>query len=112
MMKESEEIYLRHIFDAIKNIEKYTINIDYNQFEKNSMVYHAVIYQILVIGEAVKNLSEELKDEYPSIPWRNIAGTRDRLIHGYFEIQLNEIWKVVTTDLNDLKDVVSSILED
>ncbi len=76
------------------------------------MVYHAVIYQILVIGEAVKNLSEELKDEYPSIPWRNIAGTRDRLIHGYFEIQLNEIWKVVTTDLNDLKDVVSSILED
>jgi len=111
-MKESEEIYLRHIFDAIKNIEKYTINIDYNQFQKNSMVYHAVIYQILVIGEAVKNLSEELKDEYPSIPWRNIAGTRDRLIHGYFEIQLNEIWKVVTTDLNDLKNVISSILED
>jgi uncharacterized protein with HEPN domain len=66
-MKESEEIYLRHIFDAIKNIERYTRNIDYNQFEKNSMVYHAVIYQILVIGEAVKNLSEELKDEHPSI---------------------------------------------
>ncbi|MEN6378623.1 MAG: DUF86 domain-containing protein [Methanofastidiosum sp.] len=111
-MKESEEIYLRHILDAIVNIENYTRNIDYSKFEKNSMAYHAVIYQILVIGEAVKNISEELKEDYPDIPWRNIAGTRDRLIHGYFEIQLSEIWKVVTSDLIDLKNVVESILEE
>jgi uncharacterized protein with HEPN domain len=111
-MKESEEIYLRHILDAIVNIENYTRNIDYSEFEKNSMTYHAVIYQILVIGEAVKNISEELKEDYPEIPWRNIAGTRDRLIHGYFEIQLSEVWKVVTSDLIDLKNVVESILEE
>ncbi|HOC77519.1 MAG TPA: DUF86 domain-containing protein [Methanofastidiosum sp.] len=111
-MKESQEIYLRHILDAINNIEKYTKNLDYSKFQKNSMAYHAVIYQILVIGEAVKNLSDETKDDYPDVPWRNIAGTRDRLIHGYFEIQLKEIWKVVTDDLNDLKQVILAILED
>ncbi len=60
-MKEKEEIYLRHILDAINNIEKYTKNLDFSEFEKNSMTYHAVIYEILVIGEAVKNLSGEQK---------------------------------------------------
>ena len=50
------------------------------------MINSAVIFQIIIIGEAVKNISEELKEDYPDIPWRNIAGTRDRLIHGYFEI--------------------------
>ena len=76
------------------------------------MINSAVIFQIIIIGEAVKNISEELKEDYPDIPWRNIAGTRDRLIHGYFEIQLSEVWKVVTYDLTDLKDVVNSILEE
>jgi len=76
------------------------------------MINSAVIFQIIIIGEAVKNLSGELKEDYPDIPWRNIAGTRDRLIHGYFEIQLSEVWKVVAYDLNELKNVVYSILED
>lgn len=111
-MKENDEIYLRHVKEAINNIETYTKNLDFSSFEKNSMIYHAVIYQILVIGEAVKNISEEIKIDFPEIPWRNIAGTRDRLIHGYFEIQLKEIWKVVTDDLNDLKQVILAILED
>ena len=86
--------------------------MDYVDFVNNSVIYNAVIYQILVIGEAVKNLSENLKEDHPEIPWRNIAGTRDRLIHGYFEIELSEVWKVVTCDLNDLKNVVTSIIED
>ncbi|HNR44157.1 MAG TPA: DUF86 domain-containing protein [Methanofastidiosum sp.] len=111
-MKKSEEIYLRHILDAIKNIEKYTRNTNYSEFQKNSMINSAVIFQIIIIGEAVKNISEELKEDYPDIPWKNIAGTRDRLIHGYFEIQLSEVWKVVVSDLNDLKNVVMAILEE
>ncbi|KYC53024.1 MAG: hypothetical protein BWX56_01623 [Euryarchaeota archaeon ADurb.Bin023] len=76
------------------------------------MINSAVIFQIIIIGEAVKNISEELKEDYPDIPWRNIAGTRDRLIHGYFEIQLSEVWEVVVSDLNDLKNVVMAILEE
>ncbi|HNV94788.1 MAG TPA: DUF86 domain-containing protein [Methanofastidiosum sp.] len=111
-MKKSEEIYFRHILNAIKNIEMYTRNINYSEFQKNSMINSAVIFQIIIIGEAVKNISEELKEDYPDIPWRNIAGTRDRLIHGYFEIQLSEVWEVVVSDLNDLKNVVMAILEE
>lgn len=76
------------------------------------MINSAVIFQIIIIGEAVKNISEELKEDYPDIPWRNIAGTRDRLIRGYFEIQLSEVWDVVVSDLNDLKNVVMAILEE
>lgn len=76
------------------------------------MINSAVIFQIIIIGEAVKNISEELKEDYPDIPWRNIAGTRDRLIHGYFEIQLSEVWEVVVSDLNDLKNVIMAILEE
>ncbi|HNZ61184.1 MAG TPA: DUF86 domain-containing protein [Methanofastidiosum sp.] len=93
-------------------MDKYTININYSEFQKNSMINSAVIFQIIIIGEAVKNISEELKEDYPDIPWRNIAGTRDRLIHGYFEIQLSEVWEVVVSDLNDLKNVVMAILEE
>ncbi|NMA30312.1 MAG: DUF86 domain-containing protein [Candidatus Methanofastidiosa archaeon] len=74
-MKKSEEIYFRHILDAIKNIEMYTRNINYSEFQKSSMISSAVIFQIIIIGEVVKNISEELKEDYPNIPWRNIAVT-------------------------------------
>lgn len=80
--------YLRHILDAIARVEEYTRGVDQEAFERTPLVQDGVIRQIMVIGEAVKLLSEELRDKYPSIPWRDVARMRDTLIHRYSGINV------------------------
>ena len=69
----------------------------------------AVIRNIEIIGEAVKKLSEEIRLEYSSIPWKAIAGTRDRLIHGYFGVNIDIVWDISTKDLSEIKREIQSI---
>ena len=84
MRKKDDIVYLKHILDAIRLIEEYLQTKNYNDFIKNRMLQDAVIREIEILGEAAKNLSNELKNKYPEIPWRRIAGMRNKLIHGYF----------------------------
>ncbi|GCC10853.1 hypothetical protein IPdc08_00891 [archaeon] len=76
------------------------------------MVKSAVIRKIEIIGEAVKNISEEMKQDYPEIPWKNIAGMRDKLIHGYFGVDEERVWEVTQKDLLLLKEQISEILKE
>lgn len=84
-MRDSK-VYIDDIKDAIKKIEEYTKEVTYPSFEKNQMLVDAVIRNLAIIGEAVKNLSQDIKKEFPAVEWKKIAGLRDILVHAYFGI--------------------------
>ncbi len=71
----------------------------------------AIVRLLEIVGEASKNVSDELKANYPQVPWKPIAGTRDRLTHGYFDVDLDIIWEIITSDLPPLIETLESILQ-
>ena len=108
---ERDEAFIKHIRDAIKNIEEYIQGIGKEEFldEKNKMVRNAVVREFEIIGEATKRLSEELKNLNPDLPWRDIEGMRNKLIHEYFGVDMAVVWKTIESDLPILKKVVEKI---
>lgn len=111
-MARDELLYLRHVLDAINIIEEYLYGVDEAHFKATRLLQDGTIRQIEIIGEAVKNLSKDIRKSYPEIPWQDIAGMRDRLIHGYFGVDIEEVWETAKQDLPILKDQVKSILKD
>jgi uncharacterized protein with HEPN domain len=105
-----DAVYLRHIQDAISRIEEYVAGLDQEAFMSTRLVQDGVIRQFEIIGEATKNLTEALKDRYPDIPWKDIAGMRDKLIHQYFGIDLAAVWETVVHDLPPFKFDISQVL--
>ena len=108
-MIRDDVVYLRHIQDAINQIEVYVAGLDYETFMSSRLVQDGVIRQFEIIGEATKNLTEALKERHQDIPWKDIAGMRDKLIHQYFGVDLSAVWETVVYDLPPLKDVISRI---
>jgi uncharacterized protein with HEPN domain len=109
-MKQTDTVYLKHILDAISKINLYLTGIDETAFQQNSLVQDGVIRQLEIIGEATKRLSDDLRQSQPNIPWKLIAGMRDKLIHHYFGVDLDAVWLTATEDLPPLKQTVQSIL--
>jgi uncharacterized protein with HEPN domain len=105
-----DELYLRHILDSIERIESYA-RTGKEEFIKTSHWHDAAIRNFEVIGEAAKRLSEGFKQRNTSIPWKNITGFRDVLIHDYMGVDLEAVWLVIEKDLPALKRVVVSALE-
>ena len=110
-MRKDDSVYLRHVLDAICRIEEYTRDITYRDFLNNHLRQDAVIRQIEVIGEAVKKLSSELKKAHPEVPWKDVAGMRDKLIHDYFGVDLDAVWDTGEKDIPRLKDKIRAIVE-
>lgn len=110
-MQRTYKVYLSDILEAIQNIQQYTENLSFEDIRKSKMVRDAVIRNLEIIGEAVKNIPDEIKSKYPEIAWRKVAGLRDRLIHRYFEVDFEILWDVITAELPDLKNKISAILE-
>ena len=104
-------VYLRHIRDAIARIGKYTAQ-GRKAFFEDSMVQDAVIRNLEVIGEAVRGLPPELKHRHPEIPWRSITALRNVLIHEYFGVDLEIVWRVVQRRIPTLKRHVEAMLAD
>ena len=76
-----DSVYLHHMVDAIRAIAKYIEGVDAEEFRANDMMQDAVVRQISIIGEAAKRVSAETRSEYPDVPWRDMAGMRDKLVH-------------------------------
>jgi uncharacterized protein with HEPN domain len=102
-------IYLRHIRDAIGKIESY-VAVGRDEFMKASHWQDAVVRQLEIIGEATKRLSQPLREKYPQIPWRQVAGLRDVLIHDYALVDLQAVWQITQKELPELRGVVDAIL--
>ena len=107
-----DKAYLKHILDAISNIEKFIEGVNKENFLGNIEKQYAVLRGLEIIGEATKNLSEELKKKHPNIPWKEIAGMRDKLIHQYFGVNLDLVWETIKTKLPELKTQISEILKE
>ncbi len=103
MSKRSDIDLLEDILICMEKIQTYVAYLSYDQFKDDAKTQDAIIRNIEVIGEAVKQLSDVMKAKYPGIPWKEIAGTRDRLIHDYFGVNIDIIWEIATIDIPKLK---------
>ena len=111
-MVKDNFVYLNHILTCIHFIEKYTNNKSYKDLVENSMMQDALVRQIEVIGEATVRIEKSFKDRYNKIPWIDMKGMRNKLIHDYFGINIKHVWNVVKQDIPNLKIEVTKILID
>jgi uncharacterized protein with HEPN domain len=111
MTERNDSLYLQHIRDAISKITGYAGGISYEAFLENTLVQDGVIRQIEIIGEATKNLSGITRGQYKNIPWKDLAGMRDKLIHDYFGVDVDAVWETVNKDIPALKLEIDGILK-
>ena len=112
-MKDDKDpiIFIKHILENIEDIEKFSEGLDKKEFQEDRLKQKAIIRSIEVIGEAAKNIPDSFKEKYPEIVWKDIIGTRDKLIHHYFGVDLNAVWKVVKEDIPELKISIYEMLK-
>ena len=110
-MSKDAETLIGHILDSIHLIQEYTNQLSLDDFLASTQVQDAVIRRIAIIGEAVKNLSYELRQAHPDVPWRQIAGMRDIVIHEYFGVDLELTWRTVQNDLPEFEQKLKDISE-
>jgi uncharacterized protein with HEPN domain len=111
MKTSSSRLFLEDIQQAMDKVERYVSGLTYETFTANEMVVDAVIRNIEIIGEAARNIPDDLREKYPEIPWKQIVGLRHIVAHRYFNIDLDIIWKIVTENLPETKSAILSMLE-
>lgn len=110
-MSRDSELYLRDILTAVERIEAYIKDIDQPTFEADSMRVDSVLFNLMTIGEAVKNIPDELRDQHPEVRWRDIGRFRDRVVHHYFGLDMNIVWEIITVHFSPLKAAVTRLLQ-
>lgn len=111
-MKKDPKIFLQHILESIKLLESFSKNLTFEKFSKNRLRQNAIVRELEIIGEAVKNISRTFRDKHPTVEWNKIAGLRDKLIHHYFGVDLKTVWDVIEQDLPKLKKQILEILSE
>ena len=102
--------YLQDILSMTDKVEQFTVDLSLAEFEENEMAHFAVIRAIEVMGEAAKHVPPEVKRKYPEVPWSRMAGMRDKIIHGYFGVDLHIVWETATRSIPMPKPQISEVL--
>jgi len=110
MIKRVYTDYVQDILDSINDIENFIKGMNFNDFKNDRKTINAVIRSIEVIGEASKKIPKSIRERHPDIPWKKIAGMRDKLIHEYFGIDLEILWKVAKEEIKKLEPGIKQIL--
>jgi len=110
MAKRDEIVFFEDIIDCINKIIEYTENTTEIEFRENTEKQDAVIRRIEIIGEAVKSISRDTRNKSPRIPWREIAGMRDIVVHEYFGVSIDMIWRVAVNEIPELKKDIEQII--
>lgn len=98
------------ILVATQRILRYAVNIDRAELETNDEKLSAILYQISIMGEATKRISPAFRQQHPQIPWRDMAGMRDIIVHAYDQVDLDVVWDVITQQLIPLQDRLESLI--
>jgi uncharacterized protein with HEPN domain len=112
MKKRDDRVYLRHILDSIARIENYLREVDESIFMSSDLLQDGVIRQIQIIGEASKRISPDLRTRYQLIPWQDMAGMRNKLVHDYFGVDAGLVWITATEDLPALKKLITQVISE
>jgi len=101
--------YIEHILYSISKINIFTKNSNFLDFLENEMIQDAVIRNIEIIGEATKKISKQLKSRYPEIPWKEMAGMRDKFIHDYLGVDVEVVWQTIKVDIPELEKLLKKV---
>ena len=111
-MNKDATVYLRHIVDAIERLNGYLEGVDRKGFLGNDLLQAAVIREMEIIGEATKQVGEDFRNAHTDIPWKKMAGMRDKLIHDYLGVDIEAVWDTVVKDLPGLKKRLKGIFDE
>ncbi len=111
MSERADVEFLADTKEAVLRINAYTQDLSYEQFLEDKKTQDAVVRNLEIIGEAAKNISEELKKKYPQMRWKDLAGVRDKLIHHYFGVNFDIVWSIVKQELPELLLQLEEILK-
>jgi len=102
MPQTEDMVRVRHMFDAARKALEFSAGADRSALDEDEKLALSLVRLLEVIGEAANNVSDSFQEKFPEIPWRQIGATRNRLIHGYFDVDLDVVWEIVSVDLPNL----------
>jgi uncharacterized protein with HEPN domain len=111
-MRRSYRLYLEDILSAMESVQLFVKGMSCEEFESDDIVRSAVVRKFEIIGEATKQVPEEMRLKYPQVPWRRMAGMRDKLVHFYFGVDYRLVWRTIKEDIPKAKPQIQRILDE